>query len=43
MTSIDEALPVSDEDHTQFDQVVMKKLCQKKKKKFGALLCLAFT
>ena len=25
MTSIDEALPVSDEDHTQVGQVVMKK------------------
>ena len=33
MTSIDEALPVTDEDHTQFDQV----------KTFGALLYLAFT
>ena len=42
MTSIDEALPISDEDHTQFGQVVMKKWLVKKKH-FGALLCLAFT
>ena len=32
MTSIDEALPVSDEDHTQFGQVVMKKWWVFKKK-----------
>ena len=35
MTSTDEALPVSDEDHTQFGQVVMKKIWFKKQKKLG--------